>query len=227
MILDRKVQPSDLFRKSTQPKVSFNPALGIAAREAEAAAAAAASQRVDAPPKNAAKNKFSAQTSNESVAKDGEKAPEIGELKEGDYYVRPSLADLKKRSFGELASTENLVVGRVGYGEIQFLEPVDLTGLRKTTELLGQVVRFDDKECSIYPELEETDKPTRGSGLNVSARIMLVNCWALDKATREPIKDEKHPMAVKHLKRLKNMKKTHFESFDVDEGKWVFTVDQF
>ena len=77
------------------------------------------------------------------------------------------------------------------------------------------------------PDLDEADKPPPGSGLNVSARITLVHCWALDKATREPIKDEKHPMAVRHLKRLKNMKNTHFESFDVEEGKWVFKVDHF
>ena len=68
---------------------------------------------------------------------------------------------------------------------------------------------------------------TWAGGQVAAARITLVHCWALDKATREPIKDEKHPMAIKHLKRLKNMKKTHFESFDLEEGKWVFTVDQF
>lgn len=229
LILDKKVQPSDLFGKTTQPKVTFSPALSIAAREMEAVTAAS-SQRMETPApasKAAPKNKFSAQSSNDFVSKDAEKAPDVSELKEGDYYVRPSLAELKKRSFGELASTEGLVVGRIGYGEIHFLEPVDLTGLQKTTELLGEVVRFDDKECSVYPDLDEADKPPPGSGLNVSARITLINCWALDKATRDPVKDEEHPMAARHLKRLKNMKNTHFEDFDIDEGKWVFTVDHF
>ncbi|KIP10403.1 hypothetical protein PHLGIDRAFT_28503 [Phlebiopsis gigantea 11061_1 CR5-6] len=223
LTLDRKVHPSDFFRKNTQPKVTFNPALSIAARELDAAAA---TQRLEPSSKSAQKGKFSAEASNDSVAKDAEKEPEA-ELKEGSYYVQPTLKELKKRSFGELASTEGLVVGRVGYGEIQFLEPVDLTGLRRTTDLMGEVVRFDDKECSVYPELDEADKPPAGSGLNVAARISLVNCWALDKATRKPIKDESHPGAVRHLKRLKNMKGTHFESFDVGEGKWVFTVDHF
>lgn len=231
LILDKKVEPSDLF-KSAAPKVSFNPALSIAARELEAATASS-SQRHPETPTAASKaskntgNKFSAQPTNESVAKESDKGSDVSELKEGDYYVRPSLSDLKKRSFGELAATAGLVVGRVGYGEIEFLEPVDLTGLQRTTELLGDIVRFDDKECSVYPDLDEADKPPPGSGLNVSARITLVHCWALDKATREPIKDEKHPMAVRHLKRLKNMKNTHFESFDVEEGKWVFKVDHF
>ena len=118
-------------------------------------------------------------------------------------------------------------MGRVGYGEIQFLEPADLTGLRRTTDLMGEVVRFDDKECTVYAELEDADKPQPGSGLNVAARISLVNCWALDKATREPIKDPKHPQVVKHVKKLAAMKDTHFVGFDHAEGKWTFTVDHF
>ena len=115
----------------------------------------------------------------------------------------------------------------MGYGEIHFLDPVDLTGLPKLGSLLGEIVRFDDKECSVYPDSDDVDKPPPGSGLNVRARIVLVRCWALDKATREPIKDEKHPMAVRHYKRLKHMKDTHFEGFAIEEGKWAFTVDHF
>ncbi|KAI0686785.1 nucleoporin autopeptidase-domain-containing protein [Cytidiella melzeri] len=230
LVLNRKVEPSDLFSKSTH-KITFSPALSIAAREAEAAAASGAGRRDDTPtpvgksqPQRAS-GKFSAQPSADAVDQPAEDS--AGGLKEGDYYVRPSLSELKQMSYSELGSTEGLVVGRVGYGEIEFLEAVDLTGLRRTTELLGDVVRFDDKECSVYPDSSETDKPSPGQGLNVAARITLVHCWALDKATRDPIKDEKHPVAIKHLNRLKKMKKTHFESFDIEEGKWVFTVDHF
>jgi len=230
LILDRKVEPSDLFGKTT-PKITFSPALSVAAREAEAAAAGSLARRDEgstpasrSQPQRVS-GKFSAQPSTDHAEQAVEDSSR--DLKEGDYFVRPPLSELKKKSFAELGATEGLVVGRVGYGEIEFLETVDLTGLRKTTELLGDVVRFDDKECSVYPDSAETDKPAPGSGLNVAARITLVHCWALDKATREPIKDDKHPMAVKHLNRLKKMKKTQFESFDIEEGKWVFTVDHF
>lgn len=227
LVIDRKVEPSDLFGKNN-PRITFSPALSVAAREAEAAAASGSgSRRYEAPtpvPQRAS-GKFSAQPSADPSDQPAEGS--AGELKDGDYFVRPLLSELKKMSFAELGSVQGLVVGRVGYGEIEFLEPVDLTGLRKTTELLGDVVRFDDKECSVYPDSAETDKPPPGSGLNVAARITLIHCWALDKATREPIKDEKHPMAIKHLTRLKKMKKTHFQSFDIEEGKWVFNVDQF
>lgn len=227
LILDKKVEPADLM-KSGASKSMFNPALSIAAREYEAAMAQHQETLTPASkaPAKPTTNKFSAQPTNDSM-KEAEKAPEVGEMKEGDYYVKPSLPELKKYSFGELSAVKGLVVGRVGYGEIEFLEPVDLTGLRRTTELLGDIVRFDDKECSVYPDLDDADKPPPGSGLNVRACITLVHCWALDKATREPIKDEKHPHAVRHLKRLKGMKNTTFESFDIEEGKWVFTVDHF
>lgn len=228
LVLDKKIDANDLF--GSMPKVTFNPALSIAARELEAATAAASSsgasrrQETPAPAPGKASNRFSAQSSGESVVGDKEPA---GELKEGDYYVTPPLSELKKRGYGELAKTEGLIVGRVGYGEVEFLDAVDLTGLQKTTELLGEVVRLDDKECCVYPDIDDADKPPPGTGLNVAARITLVHCWALDKATREPIKDEKNPAAIKHLKRLKNIKNTRFESFDIEEGRWVFTVDHF
>lgn len=225
LVLDKRIQPSDLFSKSSAQKVTFNPALSIAARESEAAAASSAAPAApETPPAKTAKtsNRFSA--SSEQGKEVAEKEPE---LQEGDYYVRPSLAELKKRSFKELAQTEGLVVGRVGYGEIEFLDKVDITGLTRTSALMGDFVRFDDKECAVYPDCDEADKPPPGSGLNVRARITLFHCWPVDKATREPIQDEKHPAMVKHLKRLKAMKNTHFDAYDIENGKWVFTVDHF
>ena len=61
----------------------------------------------------------------------------------------------------------------------------------------------------------------------VRAKITLLHCWPLDKATRDIVKDEKHPAMVRHVKRLKNMKNTHFEAYSPDTGKWVFTVEKF
>jgi nuclear pore complex protein Nup98-Nup96 len=79
----------------------------------------------------------------------------------------------------------------------------------------------------VYPDSEDGEKPPPGSGLNVRAKLSLDGCWAVDKATREPLKDPKHPAVVKHLKRLKNMKDTVFENFDMESGKWTFTVEHF
>ncbi|KAH7926776.1 hypothetical protein BV22DRAFT_1111472 [Leucogyrophana mollusca] len=253
LILDKKVDPSDLFSKSggstgtrsSPVRVTFSPALSQAAREKEvarekeaalgAAAAPTAQRQTDSPtPSNRkAPGRFTAASTHNILGDQADSAQGASEsapappLQHGDYWVKPDLQALRKTGYEELLAFKDLVVGRIGYGEIHFQAPVDLTGLPKLGALLGELVRFDDKECSVYPDSDEADKPPPGSGLNVAARIILVRCWATDKATREPIKDEKHAMAVKHLKRLKSMKNTHFESFDINEGKWTFTVDHF
>ncbi|KAG6861841.1 hypothetical protein C0995_011138 [Termitomyces sp. Mi166 len=231
VILDKKVEPTEIFVKSGGSpgglrggKVVFSPALSAASREKDAQAALNPTDVTESPtprPKNTP-NRFTAQ-SQPSAEEDGQGR----ELEDGEYYVKPDLATLKQKGYDELSSFDNLVVGRVGFGEIQFLEPVDLTGLPKLGALLGEVIRFDEKECSVYPESDDVDKPPPGSGLNVAARLSLLNCWAVDKATREPIKDESHPSASKHLKRLKKISNTHFESFDITDGKWTFKVDHF
>jgi nuclear pore complex protein Nup98-Nup96 len=239
LILDKKVEPAELFSKSggagspgaVRGKITFSPALSIAAREKESAAAQTRLTATDSPtpaPRVPPANRFTAQSTQNAFQGDGdESAGASANPEEGDYWVRPDLATLRQAGYERLSAFPDLVVGRVGYGEIHFLEPVDLTGLPKLGALLGEVVRFDDKECSVYPDSDEVDKPPPGSGLNVRAQMSLLRCWAVDKATREPIKDAAHPSAVKHLKRLKNMKDTHFVGFDLARGEWTFTVDHF
>ncbi len=228
LIFDKKVVPSDLYVKSPsnspgRGRVTFSPALSIAQREKEAEER---SQSANQFIPSSSPGPRSHKPQNTQGA-DGVDVDSSNTLDEGEYWVKPSMETLKGCGYDQISSFEDLVVGREGYGEIRFLEPVDLTGLPKLGSLLGDVVRFDDKECSVYPDSEDVDKPPPGSGLNVRARISLKRCWAVDKANREPIKDETHPQAIKHLKRLKNMKDTHFESFNVKDGTWTFTVDHF
>ncbi|KAH7909456.1 nucleoporin autopeptidase-domain-containing protein [Hygrophoropsis aurantiaca] len=250
LILDKKVDPADLFSKSggspglrsSPVRVTFSPALSQAAREKEVAREKDAAsiptplRQSDSsnPPNRKAPNRFTAASTQnilgsdaESSGKDSSQNTASAPLQHGDYWVKPDLQVLRSTGYEELLAFNNLVVGRIGYGEIHFLAPVDLTGLPKLGALLGELVRFDEKECSVYPDSDEADKPPPGSGLNVAARIILIRCWATDKATREPIKDQNHPNAVKHLKKLKGMKNTHFEGFDIAEGKWTFKVDHF
>lgn len=243
LVLDKRVKPSDLFVKSgisNAPKITFNPALSVSARELEATAGLSSSnQRTDSPAPAIAdatprrSNRFTAdapESVHNSPTKSSvplEKESQPVKLQEGDYYVKPDLEVLKRKSYDELSSFEGLVVGRVGYGEIHFLESVDLTGLPKLGALLGELVRFDDKECSVYPDSEDVDKPLPGSGLNVKARIILIRCWPVDKASREPIKDETHPSLIRHIRRLKHIKDTQFESYVIEEGKWTFCVEHF
>ncbi|KAH8999152.1 nucleoporin autopeptidase-domain-containing protein [Lactarius akahatsu] len=213
LVLDKKVDAADLLKRPT-----FNASLAIAAREKDAAATSSPSPPTLTLP---SKDRGTAH------AVDSQATTESPTLQEGDYSAEPSISALSKLGYEALAKVKGLVVKRMSYGEIQFLEPVDLTTLAKLSDLLGEQVRFDEMECSVYPDSDGIDKPPPGSGLNVRARITLLRCWPLDKATRQPIKDEKHPSAIKHLKRLKNMKDTMFESFDIAEGRWTFTVDHF
>ncbi|KAF8345565.1 hypothetical protein F5887DRAFT_1061706 [Amanita rubescens] len=224
VVLDKKIDPAQIFSKSGSPsllkgsKVTFSPQLSVAIREKDAASAALPQTQLTPSPTPRAQrtpNKFTAHTRDGSQA-DG---VDTDALDDGDYYVKPDLSALKKLGYDELSSFEGTCV--------HFLEPVDLTGLAKLGALLGEVIRFEDKECSVYPDSEDAEKPPPGSGLNVKATLGLLRCWAVDKATREPIKDPSHLAAVKHLKRLKSMKDTHFEGFDIEEGKWTFTVDHF
>ncbi|KAG2155090.1 nucleoporin autopeptidase-domain-containing protein [Suillus bovinus] len=244
LILDKKVEPADLFSQSgsraSPGRVTFSPALSQAAREKEVArekeaavSAAPAASQVETSTLISRKvpGRFSAQSTinvlGSQPASPEKEPPAPAALQHGSYWVKPDLPTLVNLGYEDLVAFKNLVVGRVGYGEIQFLEPVDLTNLPRLGALLGEIVKFDDKECSVYPDTDDADKPAPGSGLNVRARIVLVRCWATDKATREPIKNEKDPGAVKHLKRLKTIKETHFEDFDIREGKWTFSVDHF
>ncbi|KAI0268301.1 nucleoporin autopeptidase-domain-containing protein [Gloeopeniophorella convolvens] len=226
LVLDKKIDAADLLKRSSASpspkKPTFNPSLTVAAREKEAATPPPSVVPTLTRPSHGRGTPRAASGDPQS-SDDNHNAS----LQDGDYSVEPSLSTLSKLGYEALAEVKGLVVKRAGYGEIQFLEPVDLTTLTKLSDLLGEQVRFDEMECSVYPDSDDVDKPPPGSGLNVRARITLFRCWPLDKATRQPIKDEKHPSAIKHLKRLKNMKETTFETFDITEGKWTFTVDHF
>lgn len=228
LVMDKKVDLFDWVPKSSD--VTFNPALSVAAREKEAingplgvARNTPTTPTITLPSRIQARtpNRFTAQSTSDVTDE------QSGEPKEGEYWSEPPMASLSSWGHNELLSIEKLVVGRVGYGKITFLDPVDLTGSGSVKQLFGDLVRFEDKECSVYPDLDNADKPPAGSGLNVRARVELDGCWPVDKATREPIKDESHPQMVKHLKRLRGMGETQFESFDMGVGKWTFTVEHF
>ncbi|BGP40016.1 hypothetical protein JCM10449v2_003974 [Rhodotorula kratochvilovae] len=64
-----------------------------------------------------------------------------------------------------------LVVGRVGYGQVAFIRPVDLTTLPSVDELLGGLVRLEDRNANVYPEEFEASKPPPGEGLNHTKRL--------------------------------------------------------
>ena len=218
IILNKKIEPCDLFNKSGSSdslrygKITFSPAASLAVREAVG-------------PLSPSTNP--SRSSNKLTADPTQNTDDTKQLQKGDYYTKPDIVTLKKTEYASLSSFKGLVVGRVGYGEIQFLEAVNLTSIPSVDNLSGDIIQFNDKECLVYDDTASVFKAPPGSGLNVRARVTLERCWATDKATREPIKDPSNPVAIKHLKHLKAMKGASFESFNMESGKWTFIIANF
>ncbi|GAA5911218.1 uncharacterized protein JCM6883_001944 [Sporobolomyces salmoneus] len=147
--------------------------------------------------------------------------------KHGEYFTIPSLETLRNFPAAKLRAVPDLVIGRVGFGQVAFSQPVDLTTLDTMEDLLGGIVRLEDRNATVYPEEYEDIKPSPGEGLNVPATITLENCFPLDKSTRKPIKDGEHPRVQQHIKRLRNLQGTEFVDFEADTGKWTFEVQEF
>ncbi|KAJ1020735.1 hypothetical protein NDA16_004127 [Ustilago loliicola] len=163
--------------------------------------------------------------------------------KAGEYYTEPSLSALRTANYNELAAVHNFIVGRKGVGQIEFLEPVDLTSIGDLNDIVGGIVQIRLKEVVVYPEEDDYDprnpkdgakrnfvpgiKAKQGTGLNVPARVSLEACWPTDRATREPIKDAEHPRVKQMINKLKNKPETEFVDFEPESGTWTFKVKHF
>ncbi|KAJ1675620.1 hypothetical protein EV182_000909, partial [Spiromyces aspiralis] len=140
-----------------------------------------------------------------------------------EYWMSPSLEELRAMPPKRLQSVKDFTVGRYGVGQVRFLRRVDLTKVGSLSAIAGGVIIFSDRVCTVYPD--ENLKPPRGEGLNVPARISLDNCWPIDKATRKPITKIDDPRVKKHIKRLKKIPEIEFEDFI--NGTWIFKVQHF
>ena len=80
------------------------------------------------------------------------------------HWPEPPIATLSPWGHNELITIEKLVVGRVYDCKMMFLGLVDLTGSGSTKQLSGDFVRFEDKECSVFPDPGNVDKPLPGPG---------------------------------------------------------------
>jgi hypothetical protein len=87
-------------------------------------------------------------------------------------------------------------------------------------------VRFEDKECSEHPDLDSVERPPL-SRLNVNSSVELDGCWPVGRATRGPVRDGNCAQMLKHLKRSRGMNGMKFKSFDMKDGKCIFTGEHF
>ena len=150
---------------------------------------------------------------------------DLDDFEQGEYYTIPDMHSLCNAVHEDLKHVEDFVVGRKGFGELRYLEPVDVASVGDLKSICGGVVVFDRATCEVYPEVEKTPAP--GNGLNHPARITLERCWPKDKSTGEPITDPTAPRMQQHLRKLKAMEGTHYQSYEPATGTWVFEVDHF
>ena len=142
---------------------------------------------------------------------------------EGTYWTIPSMSTIL--SSRDVRAVQNFVVGRKGYGQVRFSQPVDLSQVRSIPDIPGTIVVFDLKICTVYPD--EAIKPPVGRGLNVPATITLEKCWPVSKETRRPIVDVENPRFIAHVERLKRQPETEFIDYIADTGSWIFKVKHF
>lgn len=132
-----------------------------------------------------------------------------------EYYTVPSISELSARTMTELQRVENFTVGRKGYGEISWVEPVDVRGLD-----LDVVVDIQRGEFAVYPEREAHQ-------LDAHARVKLEGMFKKDKTgnpTSDADKIERYGRKLKQFCESNNMQ---FEKYDALKGIWELEVWRF
>ncbi|CAG8642549.1 1698_t:CDS:2, partial [Paraglomus occultum] len=143
----------------------------------------------------------------------------------GDYWMSPSLAELRNMSEAQLKKVNDFTIGRGDLGQIHFTEPVDLTG-NPLNSLIGDVVEIVPRSVSVYED-SKIPKPPVGQGLNVPAAITLKKCWPVDKVKQTPVRNPADTLVRQRIARLKQMPGTEFISYDAYTGAWTFIVQHF
>lgn len=139
---------------------------------------------------------------------------------EGEYWMTPTLAEIEAMSHDQKRRV-NLTVGRHGAGKVTFNVPVDLTDV-PINEIIDKIVILKIRSCTVYADTAR--KPPMGKGLNVPSTITLLQTWPRGCNKENPATPRE---AAKHLKRLKSVPDTTFESFDSENGIWTFSVEHF
>lgn len=142
------------------------------------------------------------------------------------YYTIPSPRVLAGMTRAQLQRVAGFMVGREGYGEIQWSVPVDLTPQTSSSPGavvdLGRVVQIDDGVVHVYhpSTTPASAKPRPGAGLNHPATISLLGAVPDDGEGR-----------VEYEERLRGhcdgVDGMAFVSYDAATTVWTFTVAHF
>lgn len=141
----------------------------------------------------------------------------------GEYFMIPSMQDIRDISREQLKCVEPFIVGRVGIGKIEFSK-VDLTAV-DLDKIMGDTVKLNVRSATVYESGVNT--PPEGKGLNVPSLITLQNSWPRSSGGRLPVHERKGPRFEKHVERLKRVGGTEFIDYDPTNGEWTFRVQHF
>ncbi|KAF7286165.1 hypothetical protein GWI33_007127 [Rhynchophorus ferrugineus] len=139
-----------------------------------------------------------------------------------EYYTLPSLNDLVPDENGSCI-VKGFTVGRKGYGNVYFLDEMDVSGLN-----IDKLIHFRYREINVYPD--ETIKPPVGQGLNRKAQVTLDNIYPRRSGSNVLIKDVGELLQMNFAEKLRKVtekKNARFIDYRPETGSWVFKVDHF
>ncbi|KIW15721.1 hypothetical protein PV08_05771 [Exophiala spinifera] len=140
----------------------------------------------------------------------------------GDYWMRPTRAELGKMPREKLQKFVGFEVGRKGCGKVTFNGAVDLTAI-PLDDLYEKIVEIRLRSVTVYPDA--SSKPPVGKGLNVPSTISIENSWPRSRG--QPSSATSGPIFEKHVNRLKKMHGTEFVNYEVSTGVWTFRVPHY
>ncbi|KIV80411.1 hypothetical protein PV11_07911 [Exophiala sideris] len=140
----------------------------------------------------------------------------------GDYWMKPTRAELSKMPREKLQKFTGFEVGRKSCGKVVFNAPVDLTGI-PLDDLYEKIVEIRLRSVTVYPDA--SSKPPVGKGLNVPSTISIENSWPRSRG--QPSSATSGPVFEKHVNRLKKMHGTEFVNYEVSTGVWTFRVPHY
>ncbi|KKY18541.1 putative nucleoporin [Phaeomoniella chlamydospora] len=149
-------------------------------------------------------------------------APAVVDPQPGEYWMKPSRAELNKMPREKLSAFKEFTVGRQGCGSVTFNGAVDLTKI-PLDDLYGKIVDIGVRSITVYPDA--STKPPQGSGLNVPSILRLENSWPRSRG--KPSAATSGPIFDRHVNRLKQVKGTNFVNYETQTGIWTFTVPHY
>ena len=142
----------------------------------------------------------------------------------GEYWIDPSLEDLKRMSAAQLKSVPNVTIGRKGCGYCHFDRPIDLSNIN-LDHIYGEYALIVVRSITIYPN--RSRKPSVGMGMNVPSTLVLENAWPRMRDKKTPVKETSQVALDKHIRRLARTPDTTYIGYNAETGEWKFSVPHF